>query len=543
MFRLLLAAAALLSSLAQAQSLVLDNIKGYGWDGHKLVRFSRLVVQDGKVVARGDARLAMPAGAEVRDLKGKTVIPGLIDAHGHLLGLGESILNVDLAGSRSLAEALARVARFAKAHPALPWIQGRGWNQELWPDKRMPSAKDLDTLGDSRPVWLTRVDGHAGWANGAALRLAGIDAGTQAPAGGQILRGQGGRPSGVLVDNAMALMEAKLPPLDQVQRQQALDAALAIMGQVGLTAMHDAGVDLPTWQLYLKNQDSLSARLYVMLDGKDGTWAKVGKPQPWQGKDLLAGMAVKLYADGALGSRGAALLADYSDRPGQRGLMIFPPGELEKRMGAAAEAGFQVNVHAIGDAGNRRVLDGFAALPEALRKGRRHRIEHAQVLALSDIPRFAQLGVIASMQPTHATSDMNMAEKRLGKERVKGAYAWRRLIDSGARLAAGSDFPVESPNPFFGLYSAVTRQDHQGQPPGGWYADQALSREEALYYFTRGAAYAGFMEDFTGSLAPGQWADLLILDQDYFQVPAAQIWQMKPRETWLAGKAVYVRPQ
>ncbi|EKE71079.1 amidohydrolase [Gallaecimonas xiamenensis] len=541
MLRQLVATLALVSSTAAAQSVVLDDIKGYGWEGDKLVTFSRLVIDQGKVVARGGPELAIPEGAQVRDLEGKTVIPGLIDAHGHVMGLGQASLNVDLAGAKTLAEALARVSRFAKKHPDLPWIQGRGWNQELWPDKRLPSASDLALVADGRPVWLTRVDGHAGWANEAAMKKAGISAQTLAPEGGQIVKTRDGQPTGILIDNAMGLMTATLPSPNAAEQQQALDAALATLAKVGLTSVQDAGVDLATWQLYQANQAKLTSRIYVMLDASPQTWAAAGGPQAWQFDDKLAARAVKLYADGALGSRGAALTEDYSDRPGHKGLMIFAPGELEKRMRAAAEAGFQVNVHAIGDAGNHRVLEAFASFPKALRDGRRNRIEHAQVLQPADIPRLAKLGIIASFQPTHATSDMNMAEKRLGKTRMEGAYAWRRLLDAKVKLAAGSDFPVESPNPFFGLYSAVTRQDHEGQPEKGWYGDQALTREEALYLFTQGAAYAGFMEGFTGSLAKGQWADLLILDQDYFEIPAQAIWQMQPRETWLAGQAVYVR--
>lgn len=522
-----------------AQSLVLDNVTGYGWQGDKLVPFSRLVIEDGKVLARGDNRLAIPQGAEVRDLAGKTVLPGLIDAHGHVMALGEGTLNVDLTGAKSLADALSRVARFAKKHPKLPWIQGWGWNQELWPDKRMPTASDLAMLTDGRPVWLSRVDGHAGWANQAALTLAGINAKTPEPSGGQILRGRDGQPSGVLVDNAMNLMTAHLPQLSDALRGQALDAALGIMAKVGLTGVGDAGVDLPTWQLYQQRQTSLTARIYAMLEAKPATWQAVKGPIGWQGSDLLAARAVKVFADGALGSRGAAMLADYSDKPGHKGSMLYGPGELEKVMRAAFDAGFQVNVHAIGDAANQRVLDTFASFPPSERKGRRNRIEHAQVMTLGDIERMAKLGVIASFQPTHATSDMNMAQSRIGKDRLKGAYAWRSLVKAGVKMAAGSDFPVESPNPFYGLYAAVTRQDHHGQPKEGWHKEQALTREEALYDFTRGAAYAAFMDKFTGSLAPGQWADLVILDDDYFTVPDSDIWQLKPRETWLAGKAVY----
>ncbi|WP_341503789.1 amidohydrolase [Gallaecimonas sp. GXIMD4217] len=541
MKRWMLAALALVGLGAGAETVVLDDIRGYGWQGEQLVRFSRLIIEDGKVKARGGSELAIPEGARVRDLDGRTVLPGLIDAHGHVMGLGFNALRVDLAGTTSLAQALDRVRRFARKNPAPAWITGRGWNQELWPDRRMPRARDLALVEDPRPIWLRRVDGHAGWANQAALKLAGITAKTKAPEGGAILRDKDGRPTGVLVDNAMALVERLIPEPSEAEKEAALTAALQILAGVGLTSVHDAGVDLDSWQRFERRGDRLSSRLHVMLAAEPALWQRLGVQQP-RFDDRLQARAVKLYADGALGSRGAALLADYHDKPGHRGLMIYQPGELESLIRQAAGLGFQVNVHAIGDAGNRRVLDAFAALPKDQRQGRRHRIEHAQVVALEDIPRFKALDIIASVQPSHATSDMNMAENRLGKQRIRGAYAWQRFLDAGVAIAAGSDFPVESANPFYGLYAAVSRQDHQGKPRDGWYGDQALTREQALYGFTRGAAFAAFMEDRVGALAPGQWADLLILDRDYFQVPVAEIWQLRPRETWLAGEVVHVGP-
>src|SRR5690606_12198447 len=379
------------------------------------------------------------------------------------------------------------------------------------------------------PALLSRIDGHAAWANSAALKLAGIDVDTRDPAGGRIERDAEGNPSGVLVDGAIALVESKVPSATSAQRQQALTLALRQMASVGLTGVQDAGIDRQTYALYrnFAGQGKLTARIYAMIGGTEDDFDAISRSGPLvgYGKDFLSVRSVKLYADGALGSRGAALLAPYADDPDNSGLLFNTPDTLTAMIGKALGKGYQVCVHAIGDRANRQVLDSFAAAYANV-GGRklRNRIEHAQVVALSDIPRFVELDLIASMQPTHATSDMNMAEDRVGRERIEGAYAWQRFLAQGTRIAGGSDFPVESANPFFGLHAAVTRQDHQGHPPGGWHADQAMSVQQALRAFTLDAAYASHQEETLGTLEPGKWADFILVDQDIFAIDPGRIY-------------------
>ncbi|MEY2114895.1 MULTISPECIES: amidohydrolase [Rhodanobacter] len=537
-----------LAPAAQAADLLVDNVNGYTLDSHgKLQRFQALLVDQGKVVATGShAELASRAGdAKVVDGRGHTLLPGLIDAHGHVLELGYARNSVDLAGTKSLDEALAKVKAYAAAYPEAKWILGSGWNQEIWKLGRFPTAKELDTAVADRPVWLSRVDGHAGWANSAAIKLAGIGQASQDPSGGRIERDASGNPAGVLVDGASALIDAKVPPPTPQQKAAALDTALAEMASVGLTGVADAGIDLANYRLYRRYADEhkLTARIYAMIRGTDGDFDTISKDGPLvgYGNDFLTVRAVKLFADGALGSRGAAMLAPYSDDPHNRGLLFLQPAELTAEIGKALGRGYQVAVHAIGDHANREVLDSYAAAYKAHPNGiaLRNRIEHAQIVSLGDIPRFVPLKLIASMQPTHATSDMNMAEDRIGHQRIKGAYAWQRFLQQGTIVAGGSDFPVESPNPFYGLYSAITREDHQGQPPGGWYPDQDMTPTEALRVFTLDAAYAEHAEKTLGTLEPGKWADFILIDHDIFKDPASRIWSTKVLQTWVGGRQVY----
>jgi predicted amidohydrolase YtcJ len=534
---------------AYSADLLLDHVNGYTLDGAgKLQRFEALLVDDGKVVATGKRTdlLKRADGAKVVDGKGHTLLPGLIDAHGHVMGLGTMKMQADLAAATTLDEALADVKAFASANAGSAWIVGRGWNQVAWKLGRFPTAKELDAVVGDRPVWLDRVDGHAAWANSAAMKLAGIDKSTRDPTGGRIERDAEGHPSGVFVDAAMDLIASKIPPLTAKQNAVALDAALAEMARVGLTGVHDAGVDAETVALYRRYADAhkLSARIYAMIGGTGADFDTLSKDGPLigYGGDFLTVRSVKLYTDGALGSRGAAMLAPYSDDPHNKGLLFHTPKELTAMIGKALGKGYQVGVHAIGDAGNREVLDSFAAA-YAVHGGKalRNRIEHAQVVALDDIPRFKSLDLIASMQPTHATSDMNMAEDRVGAERIKGAYAWRTFLKQGTVIAAGSDFPVELPNPFHGLYSAVTRQDHAGQPPGGWYPQQDLTLTEALRAFTLDAAYAARQEDTLGTLEPGKWADFILVDRDIFSIEPARLWSTTVLETWVGGERVFAR--
>ncbi len=547
--RLALACALMLATQPLlAADLLIDNVNGYTLDSAgKLQRFEALLIDAGKVVATGKhAELAKRAGdARVVDGKGRTALPGLIDAHGHVMGLGIMSLQADLTATTSLDAALARIRSFANSHKDDRWIIGRGWNQVVWKLGRFPTAQELDAVVADRPVWMERIDGHAAWANSAALKLAGIDRNTKDPVGGRIERDAEGNPTGVLVDAAMELVGSRIPPASEAQLDKALASALQIMAGVGMTGVSDAGIDVATFNRYRRFADAgnLTTRINAMIGGTGKDFDAIGKDGPLlgYGHDFLSVRSVKLYADGALGSRGAAMLMPYSDDAKNSGLLFSKPDEMTAMISKAFAHGYQVCVHAIGDKGNREVLDSFAAAytkyPAA--KALRNRIEHAQVVSLDDIPRFVDLDLIASMQPTHATSDMNMAEDRVGHERIKGAYAWRSFLKQGTRIAGGSDFPVESPNPFFGLHAAVTRQDHDGHPPGGWYPKQAMTVTEALRAFTLDAAYAAHQEATQGTLEPGKWADFILIDQDIFKIDPARIWKTRVLQTWVAGKSVY----
>lgn len=541
--------ALLLSMPAFAAPVVVDNIKGYGFDENRqLVEFSTLVFDDesGKVLTRGSNLAANYPNAQKINGQGKTLLPGLIDGHGHVLGLGQNLSQVDLRQSSSEAQAVAQVAAFAKNQPQAQWILGRGWNQVLWPTQQFPTTQLLDEAVKDKPVWLTRVDGHAGWANSKALALAGINKDSIDPPGGQIQRDANGNPTGVLIDNAMLLLEKQIPQQNDAEREAALKAAFAHLLSLGITSVHDAGIDAANLLAYQKlaSEKQLPLRIYAMLSATDPkleSWLKAGPIDDEQ--DYLDVKSVKIYGDGALGSRGAALLADYSDKKGEKGLLLTQPDKLTAVMKLTIDAGFQANVHAIGDYANQLVLDRFELLtkPEQ-REARRHRIEHAQIVAPKDIPRFSALQVLPSMQPTHATSDKNMAGDRLGVARLRGAYAWRSFVDQGSRIVGGSDFPVELANPFHGLHAAVTRQDQQNQPPGGWLPEQKLNITEALRSFTVDAAYGAYQEKAMGSLQPGMWADFILLDSDPVKGPAEHIWQTQVQQTYVAGKLLYQRP-
>lgn len=563
-FRNRFAAALFCSSLiglctpAHATTFLLDNVRGYRLDADTgRQTFSALYIENGKVRAYDDAarQLAAVGNSERVNGAGKTVLPGLIDSHGHVQGLGQEKRQIDLRGSPSLADALQRVKQFASQHDGQPgsdarrtqWLLGRGWNQVLWQGKQFPTAADLDAVIADRPVLLERIDGHASWANSVAMQRAGITKATPDPDGGQIIRDRNGNPTGIFIDNAMSLLNAHVPTTSADERRAQLHDALQALAALGMTGVHDAGISPDDYQLYqqLGQQDHLPIRVYAMLADSPDARKLLNNPPPAPlFEHRLYLQSVKAWADGALGSRGAALMADYSDHPQHRGLLLYSAAQLRELTALGVNNGWQMNIHAIGDAGNRLVLDTLA---EVARDGKaralRHRIEHAQVIALADIPRFNAQQVIASIQPTHATSDMNMAEARVGAERIKGAYAWRKLLDAGARLAGGSDFPVELANPFYGLHAAITRADRNGQPNGGWYPGEKLSRDEALRLFTDDAAYAGHMETITGSLAIGQYADFIVIDRDYFTVPEHDIADTKVLSTWVAGRKIYSAAQ
>lgn len=530
------------SSLAMADTLI-HNAKGYRYHEGSWQPFTWMLVDDGKITAIGNGEPARAAKAGDRDLNGAQVLPGLIDAHGHVYGFGLEQQQVDLRGTASLEEALARVKAFADKHPDRRWIVGRGWNQVLWPGKQFPTAADLDKVISDRPVMLKRVDGHAAWVNSKALKLAGITTKTADPQGGQILRDEQSQATGVLIDNAANLVTQHLSAPTLNERAATLKAAMDALITMGLTGVHDAGISVDDYKAYQKlgkNHD-MPMRIYAMLADSDAARKMLAKAPPkTQFDQRLILRSVKAWADGALGSRGAAMLEAYSDHPNHRGLLLYTPEQLEALTKLAINNGWQVNIHAIGDAGNRLVLDTFEKLSrDGKARALRHRIEHAQVIALNDIPRFRELEVIASIQPTHATSDMNMAEDRVGSERVKGAYAWRKLLDANVRLAGGSDFPVELANPFHGLYAAVTRKDRDGKPLDGWYPNEKLNRSEALKLFTVDAAYSGHMENDVGALQVGQWADFIVVDRDYFHTDEMQIDDINVLATYVAGKTVH----
>ena len=526
--------------------LVVTNARIYTVDETRPV-VEALAVRGGRVVFAGSRRGAMTlAGAATRvmDLGGRTVIPGMTDAHAHLLGLGAALRTVDLTGASSYDEVIARVAARAREAPAGSWILGRGWDQNRWPDTRFPTHDALSAAVPDRPVWLERVDGHAGLANARAMRAAGVTGATRDPEGGRVERDGAGAPTGVFVDNAQGLVDRAVPEATREELRASVLAAVKEANRWGLVAIHDAGATRRTIEVYeeLARAGRFDLRDYVMVADDSASldhYFRLGPRSALHGGRLWV-RAVKLYADGALGSRGAALLAPYSDDPNNTGLLVSAPEHIRRRTERALRAGFQVNTHAIGDRGNRVVLDAYErALAAVPRADPRLRVEHAQVVSPEDIPRFAALGVIPSMQASHQTSDMGWAERRVGAERIKGAYAWRSLLRTGVVIPNGSDFPVEQVNPLIGFHSAVTRQDPQNQPPGGWYPEQRMTRDEALRAMTIWPAYAAFMEKDAGSLSPGKYADFVVLDQDIMEVPAERIMATRVLATYLGGKAVY----
>ncbi|KAA9133580.1 amidohydrolase [Marinihelvus fidelis] len=516
-----------------------------------LPKASALVFDDeGRILAVGETAALAARFDDVRrvDLDGAVVIPGLVDAHAHLSGYAVSLTRAQLDGAQDLAEVMQRLEAQAETLGEDDWLLGRGWDQNDWPGQAFPDRAVLDERFPDRPVWLTRIDGHAGWANSAALARVDRDmSGDWQPDGGYIHRDDDGQPTGILIDAAMGLVGPQVPPTPESLMRDALRLAIRNLHEVGITGVHDPGIDRATLARYrdLVDAGEFDMRVHGMADG-------MGETLDWlcdngaytHPSGRLQMRAVKLYEDGALGSRGAALLADYSDEPGNTGLLFHDPEALTAQVNRVLGCGLQAGIHAIGDRANRVALDALqAAMGAHPDNPGRHRIEHAQVLTAADLPRFAELGVIAAMQPTHATSDMYWAEQRLGPERSRYAYAWRSLLDSGARLALGSDFPVEAINPFLGLHAAVTRQDVKGWPPGGWFPGERMSREEALRGFTLDAAWAAFMEADIGSLSVGKRADFIVLDADLMTVPAEDIAAIRVLETWIDGRRVYERPQ
>jgi predicted amidohydrolase YtcJ len=545
-----LAAATVLAAPFVSAATLITDVDGWtatasAAETHQTVaerRFEALLIDDdGRVVATGTAddlrerALTLDEPVAEVDGDGRFLMPGFIDAHGHFTSLGYDALRLNITGLRSLAETVRTIAAYAEDGSG--WITGGRWNQEHWPESRFPTADDLDGVTD-RPIWLRRVDGHAAWANHAAMRAAGVTAETEDPPGGQIIRDDDGEPTGVFVDAAMDLIDDVVPEPDDAMLRAAILESQRIMLSKGLTQVHDAGASKREIDTFRAMADSgeLDVRLYVMLGGAP-VLAQYDAPVD-DPDDRVDVMAVKFYSDGALGSRGAALFRDYADDEGNTGLLFIEAAELAALVDTAVTKGFQVGTHAIGTRANNVLLDAFeqaiAAHPEA--RALRLRDEHTQIVLPEDLPRFAELGVVASMQPTHQTSDMFMAEKRLDEPRLAGGYAWQTLLETGAVLALGSDFPVEPPDPLFGVHAAVTRQNRNDEPLGGWRTHDALTLPQTLRGFTLDAAWAAHQEDALGSLEPGKWADFVLLEESPFEVAPAELWRIGVSETWVAGE-------
>jgi len=526
--------------------LIVTNARVYTADDARPL-VEAFAVRDGRITFVGSQReatvLAGPA-TRIVDAGGRTVIPGMVDAHAHFSGLAQTLRQVDLTGTTSEAEVIARVLAKARTVPKGTWITGRGWDQNDWGVTDFPTHDALSAAIPDHPVLLERVDGHATYANMAAMKAAGVTAASKAPVGGQIITDARGQPTGVFIDNASDVLERQVPAPTAAEYTSALKDAIALMHRWGLTGMHDAGATRSAIERYeaLAKANALNLRLYVMIGDDaaalDHYFAKGPQSALYNGQ--LWVRAVKLYADGAMGSRGAALLEPYSDDPNNVGLLKSTQQHIRDIAERGLKAGFQVNTHAIGDRGNRVVLDAYEqALRAVPRADHRFRVEHAQILHYDDIPRFAQLGVIPSMQASHQTSDMYWIGKRLGPTRLFGAYAWQSLLQTGVVIPNGSDFPVEQVNPLISFHSAIARQDARDWPAGGWFPAQKMSREDALRSMTIWPAYAGFQEQSMGSITVGKYADFVILDMDIMRVPVEMVLQARVRSTYVGGKSVY----
>jgi len=539
-------AAASISAPALADTLV-DNVQGMSVDRQgRVTRFTGIWIDDdGRVKQLLERKDKRPQRTDFAvDAKGAVVIPGLIDSHLHVMELGFGALTIDLSDTRTLAEAQARIRDYAAKFPDRKWIIGRGWNQETWGLGRFPTAAELDAAVADRPVLLSRVDGHAQWGNSAALAAAGIGAQTADPAGGRIERLAGSRkPAGVLVDNAMDLVQRVVPTPRPDDYDLALTKAQEILLAKGVTAAADMGTTIEAWQSMRRAGDLgwLRVRIMAYASGVEAMELIGGPaPTPWLYADKLRMGGVKLYMDGALGSRGAWLKVPYADDPKNTGLPLMSGTQLRNLMSRAALDKFQIAVHAIGDAANAEVLSAVEELSLTYTGDRRWRIEHAQIVDPADIGRFGKNGVIASMQPVHQTSDRLMAEARLGQGRLPGAYAWRSISAAGAPLAFGSDAPVEAPDPFAGMAAAISRTGPDGQPFGGWMPGETVGREAALAGYTAQGAYAGFGESRFGELKPGLRADFVVIDRDPLLVAPQDLRATRVLQTWVGGERVFV---
>jgi hypothetical protein len=541
----------LVATAAQAGSLLLTNGTVHTVN-ERQPRAEAVIATDGRIVFVGstaEARRHAPRDAQQIDLAGATVVPGFTDSHAHLAGIGQRELAFDLEGTASVADLQTRLKQRAATTKPGEWIYGRGWIESRWTPAAFPTRADLDAVVADRPVALERADGHAVLANSRALELAGIGRTTANPAGGEILKDARGEPTGMLIDDAADLVTALIPTPSEAEQQRALEVGAARSVRVGWTQLQIAGNSLAeVAQLCnLYRSGKIKLRIYDAIDGPGDDAEKLIEqgPSKIDCSDRLVVRSIKLYIDGALGSRGAALLAPYSDSPASSGLLINSEDDLYRLLVGALRKGIQIETHAIGDRGNRIMLDlyerAFAAVPPRHRAvaDPRWRIEHAQVLNPDDIPRFAKLGVIASMQPSHAISDLYFAPSRLGAKRVAGAYAWRSLLDSGAMIAAGSDAPVERGEPLIEFYAAVERRALDGFADDDWHREQRVSRAEALKMFTIWPAYAAFQEKERGSVEVGKFADFTVLSADIMRIPAAEILKTRVVMTIIGGEVAY----
>lgn len=527
-------------------SLLLINGKVYTVDDKQPIA-EALAIRGGRIAAVGTTEHIRSTfrAAHTIDLAGMTVVPGFVDAHAHVENLGVFLMNLNLLGTSSIEEIQHLVQENVAQAPAGAWIRGRGWDQNRWPGKEFPHRRYLDAVAGALPVYLERVDGHAVWVNTAVLAIAGITADIADPPGGRFVRDTNGELTGVIIDNAVDTLDARLPDPGFEERLKAFELAGKTCIELGLTQVHDMGVDLEGMEIYrtLLRQGRFPLRVYAVLQGREA-WKDYAERGPEIGAHggYLTVRALKLYVDGALGSRGAALIEPYADDPGNRGLTLTSADDLLQAAKDASQRGFQMCTHAIGDRGNHIVLNVYQqVLKSSPGKGKdlRFRVEHAQVVDPKDIPRFAELGVLPSMQPTHCTSDMYWAQDRLGPSRLDGAYAWRSFLNHGSIIPAGSDFPVESPNPLWGFYAAITRQDHDGWPEGGWMPEQRMTRAEALKAFTIWAAYASFEEREKGSLEPGKVADIVVLSDDIMTIEPARVLNTRVEMTMVGGTVAY----
>ncbi len=541
------------SSPVLSKTVHFVNANGYTLDSDgNLLQFTDMLVEDGVITAIG-TKLGNPKqeDIEIKNLANKTILPGLIDSHGHILRLGATLQEVDLRGSSSEQEAANRVVEFVsgkemgKKEETNIWIRGDGWNQELWANRQFPTKASLDKLLPNNPIVLNRIDGHAIWVNSKALELAGVTKDSVSPAGGEIVKDADGEPTGLLIDNAEFLVTDIIPKASENELERQLSLASQHLLSLGVTSAHDAGISKQVRDFFISKAENneLQFRIYAMLAATDPNIISMLKDGHYMDEQqFLSIRSVKAYGDGALGSRGAALIEPYSDDPDNYGLLVTAEERLPSLFNNIIGANFQLNFHAIGDRANRLALNQFAKTFELFpENNQRHRVEHAQVVAVEDIPLFKEYGIIPAMQPTHATSDMNMAEDRVGKARLKGAYAWQTFLKQGSRIAFGSDFPVELANPFHGLHAAITRQDANQQPKDGWISSESVTRIQALKGFTLDAAYSGYQEEFIGSLEVGKKADFIVIDKDYFKVDESEIRDIEVLATYIDAEPVFVK--